>query len=799
MEWKIENRIAVSSGESDVFLVSKNAIKAVLKIYRFGLAPKSEVLEKIKKLAKGNPGLFVEPLEFGIDPDSNRFYEIDEFIPEGMFSEILAQGRLSENHIFDFLKKISKALSLMHEQGILHLDLKPANILVRKKEPLDFAVSDFGISSIFDAELSKKLTAVKGTSLYQSPESIAGVVVLKSDWWSLGMIILEMLLGKHPFEDLQRQVILYNLTTFGVEIPDELPTKWKNLLMGLLTREPEKRWGIDEVRQWLSGKSPEVLYKFEKSNSQTSSNPKFQIPFNFGGSSRYSLLEILEESFSTPQLWEEAKAALFRGNIADWLEKNGDSENAQQIRKTIESETDPDLVLFRTALFYKPSLPFHWRGKIVDPVFLKKTLSEKSAGKETDSDSLFNGLFSGVYFQDYIRFAEHGLGDIEPFFRLAQNIKNSKLAKLPTSKKAEIILAAQRGSFETENARNLLIDAFRGNESPLTEILNLTMEPGFAEFAKQSSIFRQNEFEIWAMVSRIVSKKSSLLKFDLKPFFAHSEEIFISAQKNQGIRDFVAKVFGKPTMDITFANQIKTLTSEAKWVSSLVLGIYGFSPQENLDHCLGILTMALSLKQKWTHFSSTYLLPPVMEKVQAGKIVTPEELGLVRKLIEEPDLLIRKKLSSFQTWNEFADFHLIKETEITSPADFRKIKKLVFYSGVKKFFWRLGWGFFFICLLAVFIPNYPRHHHERAPERACYANMRVILGAIEMYNMDIPSSTAMITTDIPDLTESPGILGGYLRGSIRKPEDSCSYSIGGDITKAEGRIKCITHGTVEAD
>ncbi|MBF0406571.1 MAG: prepilin-type N-terminal cleavage/methylation domain-containing protein [Candidatus Riflebacteria bacterium] len=98
-------------------------------------------------------------------------------------------------------------------------------------------------------------------------------------------------------------------------------------------------------------------------------------------------------------------------------------------------------------------------------------------------------------------------------------------------------------------------------------------------------------------------------------------------------------------------------------------------------------------------------------------------------------------------------------------------------------------------LAAIAIPNF-RKAREQAREKACYANMRVILGAVEMYNMD---NTSMIKSDLGDVTGTVTTLSGYLKGKVNKPETSCSYSISGDITLPDGRIYCTTHGSVESD
>ncbi|MBF0410381.1 MAG: hypothetical protein HQM10_23745 [Candidatus Riflebacteria bacterium] len=100
-------------------------------------------------------------------------------------------------------------------------------------------------------------------------------------------------------------------------------------------------------------------------------------------------------------------------------------------------------------------------------------------------------------------------------------------------------------------------------------------------------------------------------------------------------------------------------------------------------------------------------------------------------------------------------------------------------------------------LAAIAVPNF-RKAREQAREKACYANMRVLLGAVEMYNMD---NASMIKTSLDDVTGPSGsnLLKGYLKGRINKPETGCYYTIYNDITQPDGRIFCKLHGTVESD
>jgi competence protein ComGC len=113
---------------------------------------------------------------------------------------------------------------------------------------------------------------------------------------------------------------------------------------------------------------------------------------------------------------------------------------------------------------------------------------------------------------------------------------------------------------------------------------------------------------------------------------------------------------------------------------------------------------------------------------------------------------------------------------------------------------RIGLALFgiFILLMSfgLLIPNLGhRPFRPQAREKSCYANMRVILGAFEMYNMDHVEMIDSIND--ADVTSENGFLvqGRYLKAPINRPEENCHYS-GRDLN-GKGRIECSEHGTVE--
>lgn len=112
------------------------------------------------------------------------------------------------------------------------------------------------------------------------------------------------------------------------------------------------------------------------------------------------------------------------------------------------------------------------------------------------------------------------------------------------------------------------------------------------------------------------------------------------------------------------------------------------------------------------------------------------------------------------------------------------------FGGVLKVF-----GFFIVLGILLGIAgnmSSSRRYRGQAREKACYANMRVLLGAIEMYNMDNNVSLKSVREG----TEQRLIDAKYLKSTLSKPERGCRYTSTGDISDS-GKIQCDIHGTVE--
>jgi primosomal replication protein N'' len=137
------------------------------------------------------------------------------------------------------------------EQGLRHRDLRPDAILLRTREPLDLVVTDFGSARLSDFDL--EAVAPLQLTRYAAPEAIVGTVSAASDWWSLGMILLEQATAGGCFQGVNEQAFRLHVVTRGIDIPAGIDADVRVLLRGLLARDPLKRWGASQLFAWLMG------------------------------------------------------------------------------------------------------------------------------------------------------------------------------------------------------------------------------------------------------------------------------------------------------------------------------------------------------------------------------------------------------------------------------------------------------------------------------------------------------------------------------------------------------------------
>ena len=176
---------------------------------------------------------------------SNFAYIAMEYFSYGDLAERL-KLQIDTRTAINYLHQITEGLGAAHAQGIVHRDMKPANILFRSPDSL--AITDFGIAKDVESEtlIKKQLTMdgeLMGTLYYISPEQILGAHAdRRSDIYSLGVIMYKMLTGKHPYVGSNPTAVFEGHLNSPVPMLPPQFASLQPLLDGLLSKDPDERF-----------------------------------------------------------------------------------------------------------------------------------------------------------------------------------------------------------------------------------------------------------------------------------------------------------------------------------------------------------------------------------------------------------------------------------------------------------------------------------------------------------------------------------------------------------------------------
>ncbi|XVF24298.1 hypothetical protein REPUB_Repub13aG0115600 [Reevesia pubescens] len=186
-----------------------------------------------------------------------RLYLVLDFVNGGhLFFQLYRQGLFREDLARIYTAEIVSAVSHLHANGIMHRDLKPENILLDADGHV--MLTDFGLAKEFDE--NTRSNSMCGTLEYMSPEIFLGKGHDKAaDWWSVGILLYEMLTGKPPYTGRNRQKIQEKIIKDKIKLPAYLSSEAHSILKGLLQKEASKRLGSgQEAREIMPSFLPEV-------------------------------------------------------------------------------------------------------------------------------------------------------------------------------------------------------------------------------------------------------------------------------------------------------------------------------------------------------------------------------------------------------------------------------------------------------------------------------------------------------------------------------------------------------------
>lgn len=178
-------------------------------------------------------------------PSKTPFIAMEYIEGESLDHVLSRRGKLGWEEVVDYAKQLCSALQYAHEKGIIHRDLKPSNLMVTTDGKLK--LTDFGIAKDTDVTALTGANSTIGTAAYMSPEQCRGEKDLtnKSDLYSLGIVLFELLTGRKPFT---AETTVDMFMKHVQEVPprpsrfvSDLPVWLDNLIMFLLEKDKEIR------------------------------------------------------------------------------------------------------------------------------------------------------------------------------------------------------------------------------------------------------------------------------------------------------------------------------------------------------------------------------------------------------------------------------------------------------------------------------------------------------------------------------------------------------------------------------
>ncbi|MFC0038619.1 protein kinase domain-containing protein [Actinomadura rayongensis] len=301
----------------------------------------------------------------------------EEYCVHGSLRDVIhgAAPPAGDRELHAIVAELAECLHFwLDDLNLTHTDVKPANVLVRSRDPYELVIGDFGgTGRNVRRRRDPGGIVVLTTWAYAAPETARGRPDARSAWWALGIIVHELLTRRTPYGNMTPEEVRAALTARRPPPLDAVrDPAWRPLVEGLLTVDPARRWTYEQVAGWVAAENPP---------------PRFQ-------GRTYRAIEDLADDLE--RHWRAGAVWLADGNgdaLADWLVARGTDPASVRHLRAVSAGRAP-LALARLAADVLGDLPPRFQGRPVDAAGLLALARGGESGQRLLWEAVDGGILA---------------------------------------------------------------------------------------------------------------------------------------------------------------------------------------------------------------------------------------------------------------------------------------------------------------------------------------------------------------------------------------------------------------------
>lgn len=423
-KYEIVEPLSASTGEADLYVCKYNGAEYIAKVYRRQRAVKPEVITVLKSI---DSPYVAKLFDTGIYND--RPFEVLPYYKNGSL--------LGKKFSFDELKKtiipcINEALRVLHQNDIIHKDLKPSNIMLLDDNK-SVAIIDFGISSVVEEGNTVLVTKTGMTPEYSAPETFRNLFLEESDYYSFGITLYELYCGYTPYKNMNAEEIAQFTAVQRIPFPKDMPQELQDLISAVTyfditnrnkKNNPNRRWTYTEVDNWCKGKKQVIPGEGTGFGAE-----KAIPPYTFLGQAYKDIPSLITALASN---WNDGKKQLYRGLLSSFF-KNFNPEIAGYCMDAEEEATrtaGKDDIIFWDLLYkiYPELNGFYWMEQTYESLpALGRDMLEKLWRNDKSNYSYWDSILGNKLLTNYlskVKSKNENLADAASALETAHNVGN---------------------------------------------------------------------------------------------------------------------------------------------------------------------------------------------------------------------------------------------------------------------------------------------------------------------------------------------------------------------------------------